>query len=132
MSLPAGVEKGDPVSWGASLVEPCDVTVHLPSGKFLKVRTRPILFISRLIARNDDGDVVTEVVAPPEEGAPGPLSAKARYADKLLREWGAKPTPHMRASLDELMASPTTQIAPADRGLPAHEGARGKGDKDIY
>jgi hypothetical protein len=76
--------------------EPCDLTVHLPSGKILALRTRPVLVVSHA----SGSDIVTEVLAPPEERK-GSLADKAREIDKFLMQWHVVPDRKMRETLDE-------------------------------
>lgn len=79
-----------------SLSEPCELTVHLPSGKMLSLRTRPILIISCPILT----DAVTSVRAPPEEKK-GSLADKAREIEDLLAQWQVVPGQRMRDQLAE-------------------------------
>jgi hypothetical protein len=81
-------------SW--SLTEPCDLTVHLPAGRTLRMRTRPILIVSRIMPT----DVVGAVDAPPE-GKRASLREKAEEAERLLAQWGIEPDERMREGLEE-------------------------------
>jgi hypothetical protein len=97
----------------AGLEEPCDLTIRLPSGKIIAVRTRPILFVRRTF----EDDTVMSVFAPPE-GKKGSLADKGHEVERLLSRLGVVPDARMRAMLDEwetpvrppvLVMTPTTQ-----------------------
>lgn len=77
-----------------SVDEPCDLTIRLPGGKVLKMRTRPVLIVTR------EEDTVVSVAAPPP-GQAGPLAEKARQMEELVATWGAVPNERMQASLNE-------------------------------
>ena len=76
--------------------EPCNLTVRLPNGKLLKMRTRPILIVSRVMPTN----VIGSVDAPPE-GERGSLREKADEVERLLTEWQITPDPCMQTALHE-------------------------------
>jgi len=75
--------------------EPCDLTLHLPGGRTLNVRTRPVLIVSQ-----SEGFVVT-VQFPPAESKPAWLSDHADEMAKLLGAWHAIPSKHMLALIDD-------------------------------
>jgi hypothetical protein len=81
-------------SW--SVEEPCDLTVRVPSGKVLRLKTRPILIASRIMPTY----VIGSVYAPPE-GIRGSLRDKAAEVERLLDQWKIKPDAKMRADLVE-------------------------------
>jgi hypothetical protein len=76
--------------------EPCDLTVHLPDGKALRMRTRPVLLVGRIMFT----DVVGEVHAPPEGGRAS-LRAQALAIERLLAQWEITPDARLKAELDE-------------------------------
>ena len=89
-----------------NVTEPCELTVHLPGGRALKINTRPILVVTR------EGDVVVSISAPPE-ASPGQLPDKAREMEKLIDAWGATPPERMRESiglLKKMAPSPTDGV----------------------
>jgi hypothetical protein len=84
------------IAWSAGVAENCELTLHLPGGKTLVLKTRPILFANCYV---QDG-VVTSIYAPPQ-GKDSSLATKLQEIEGLLTKWGAVPSKHMRALLDE-------------------------------
>jgi hypothetical protein len=80
----------------AGMKEHCDVTIRLPGGRILRMRTRPILVVERLTRT----DIITGIIAPPE-GEEASMADKVREVEGLLATWHAVPNEHMRALLDE-------------------------------
>jgi hypothetical protein len=78
------------------LEEPCDLTIRLPGGKVLKLRTRPILIVSRIMLT----DIIGTIDAPPE-GSRGSLREKAAEVERLLAQWKIVPSSRLRADLEE-------------------------------
>lgn len=85
----------------ADLAEPCDLVVHLPHGKDISLRTRPIL----VVYRDVDDDSVFSIDAPPE-GKEAPLAEKVRLVEDLMARWHAKPSHRTQESLRWLKGLP--------------------------
>jgi hypothetical protein len=104
------------VGMSASVSEPCNLTVHLPSGKVVAFRTDPILFVGC-----DAGNVVS-VTAPPRGGM-CPLTECAAEVERLIVRWGLRPDDRMRSGLDEWKRPPSlpvlTIIPAPGSGAPA-------------
>ena len=81
----------------------CEVRLHLPGGRTLSLKTRPVLTLTRAL----DANVVMQASLPPA-APPGPLRKKIEEIESLLKEWDAKPNPRMRALLDEFRGYPAT------------------------
>lgn len=79
-----------------SLSEPCDLTVHLPDGRKLSMRTRPLLIVSRILP----SDVVGSIFAAPIGGR-GSIREKAAEAEQLLAAWGIESDEAMAAGLQD-------------------------------
>jgi hypothetical protein len=76
--------------------EPCDLTVRLPSGKVLKLRTRPILIVSRIWPTH----VIGSIDAPPQGGRAS-LREKAEEVERLLDQWQIVSNEPLRNELNE-------------------------------
>jgi hypothetical protein len=80
--------------------EPCNLTIHLPSGRTLQIGTRPILIVSR------ERDTIVTVRVPPAEAKAASLADQARMMEKLLADWHAVPNERMRALIEEFKRVP--------------------------
>lgn len=85
----------------ASVENPCYLMVHCCGGKTIKMRTRPMLCLTRLQVADDTQDLIVQLAAP-LEGPDGTLEEKVHQAEQLLADWGAVPNDHMRALLAEM------------------------------
>jgi hypothetical protein len=77
-----------------SVEEPCDLILHLPTGKTLTMRIPPILIVSQM-----EGSVVTVQVPVGKKEAW--LAERAREMEKTLAAWHAVPSKRMQASIEE-------------------------------
>jgi hypothetical protein len=100
--------------------QPCDVTIHLKSGKSINVQTRPILFISRLGLEDSAHDVVTEIQIPPES-KPGRVIEKVGEVESFLKDWQAQPDAHMQALLNEFKSEPDHGVGRSGGEFPFME-----------